>query len=94
MPIIIDQTGKMASFYQFKDNHIYNFEYENTFIGELVEMGCVLELACSADQAQTLAAGDGDETDVSNTERSQMSQFAGEQVSVSANHKRRTLDPN
>ena len=68
LPIIIDQKGKMASFYQFKDNHIYNFAYENTFIGELVEMGCVLELACAADQVQVPA--DGDETDVSNTERS------------------------
>jgi len=42
----------VASFFQFKDNHIYNFAYQNTFIGELVDMACVLELACSADQGQ------------------------------------------
>jgi len=42
----------VASFFQFKDNHIYNFAYQNTFIGELVDMACVLELACAADQSQ------------------------------------------
>lgn len=45
LPIIIDQKSKTASFYQFKDNHIYNFAYESTFIGELVDMACILELA-------------------------------------------------
>ena len=49
LPIIIDQKSNVASFFQFKDNHIYNFAYANTFIGELVELGCVLELACASD---------------------------------------------
>ena len=50
LPIIIDQKSKTASFFQFKDNHIYNFAYPNTFIGELVDLACVMELACAADQ--------------------------------------------
>lgn len=60
----------MASFFQFKDNHIYNFKYQNTFIGELVDMACILELACSDTPAQVTTEVDGDETDATNTERS------------------------
>ena len=52
LPIIIDQRAKTASFFQFKDNHIYNFEYPNTFIGELVDMACILELASATDPDQ------------------------------------------
>ena len=37
-------TQKSAYFYQFKDNHIYNFEYEGTFIEELLDNGCILEM--------------------------------------------------
>ena len=35
---------KLAFFYQFKDNHIYSFEYEGTFIQELLDNGCILEM--------------------------------------------------
>lgn len=46
---------KLAFFYQFKDNHIYNFEYEGTFIDELLDNGCILEMckkgAMNADEA-------------------------------------------
>lgn len=46
---------KLAFFYQFKDNHIYNFEYEGTFIEELLDNGCILEMckkgAMNADEA-------------------------------------------
>jgi hypothetical protein len=37
-------TQRQAYFYQFKDNHIYNFEYEGTFIEELLDNGCILEM--------------------------------------------------
>jgi len=40
---------KLAFFYQFKDNHIYNFEYEGTFIDELMDNGCILEM-CQKNQ--------------------------------------------
>jgi len=36
---------KLAFFFQFKDNHIYNFEYEGTFIEELLDNGCILEMS-------------------------------------------------
>ena len=35
---------QLAFFYQFKDNHIYNFEYEGTFIEELLDNRCILEM--------------------------------------------------
>ena len=35
---------KQAFFYQFKDNHIYNFDYDGTFIDELMDNGCILEM--------------------------------------------------
>jgi hypothetical protein len=35
---------KLAFFYQFKDNHIYNFDYDGTFIDELMDNGCILEM--------------------------------------------------
>ena len=35
---------KLAFFYQFKDNHIYNFDYEGTFIDEIMENKCILEM--------------------------------------------------
>jgi hypothetical protein len=35
---------KFAFFYHFKDNHIYNFDFENTFIEELIDNGCILEM--------------------------------------------------
>jgi hypothetical protein len=35
---------KKAFFYQFKDNHIYNFDYEGTFIEEILDNGCILEM--------------------------------------------------
>lgn len=37
-------SQKLAFFYQFKDNHIYSFEYEGTFIEEIVDNGCILEM--------------------------------------------------
>ena len=52
---------KMAFFYQFKDNHIYNFDYEGTFIDELMDNGCVLEMcqksAMQQDEALANAGG-------------------------------------
>lgn len=35
---------KLAFFYQFKDNHIYSFEFEGTFIQEMIDNGCILEM--------------------------------------------------
>lgn len=35
---------KLAFFYQFMDNHIYSFEYEGTFIQEMIDNGCILEM--------------------------------------------------
>lgn len=35
---------KLAFFYQFKDNHIYNFDFEGTFIDEIMENKCILEM--------------------------------------------------
>ena len=35
---------KLAFFYLFKDNHIYNFDYDGTFIDELMDNGCILEM--------------------------------------------------
>lgn len=35
----------MAFFYQFKDNNIYNFEFEGTFIDEIMDNKCILELS-------------------------------------------------
>ena len=35
---------KLAFFYQFKDNHIYNFEYEGTFLEEILDNRCILEM--------------------------------------------------
>lgn len=36
--------SKLAFFYQFKDNHIYNFDYEGTFIDEIMDNKCILEM--------------------------------------------------
>ena len=46
LPIILLQSDyqKLAFFYQFKDNHIYNFDYDGTFIDELIDNGCILEM--------------------------------------------------
>lgn len=35
---------KLAFFFQFKDNFIYNFEYDGTFIDEIMENKCILEV--------------------------------------------------
>jgi hypothetical protein len=35
---------KQAFFYQFKDNIIYSFDYEATFIQEMIDNGCILEM--------------------------------------------------
>ena len=43
-PDSFPDVQKLAFFYQFKDNHIYNFEYEGTFIDELMDNGCILEM--------------------------------------------------
>lgn len=37
---------KLAFFYQFKDNHIYNFDFDGTFIDEIMDNKCILEM-CS-----------------------------------------------
>lgn len=39
---------RLAFFYSFGDNHIYNFEYEGTFIEELLDNRCILEM-CQKD---------------------------------------------
>lgn len=36
---------KMAFFYQFKDNHIYSFDFQSTFIEEMIANGCILEMS-------------------------------------------------
>lgn len=45
LPIIIEPRKETAYFFHFRDNHIYNFQYANTFIGEIVDFACILELA-------------------------------------------------
>lgn len=40
--VILNQ--KLAFFYQFKDNIIYSFDYECTFIQEMIDNGCILEM--------------------------------------------------
>jgi len=44
MPTSRYSTQKLAFFYQFKDNFIYNFDYEGTFIEEIMDNGCILEM--------------------------------------------------
>jgi hypothetical protein len=63
LPIIIEQKSQSAYFYQFKDNHIYNFKYANTFIGELVDYACILELASDdvSPENEAIAETDRDE---------------------------------
>lgn len=53
LPLIIEPKSQTAFFYHFRDNHIYNFEYANTFIGEIVDFKCILELA-AAEEDQSL----------------------------------------
>ena len=55
LPIIIEQKTQTAYFFHFRDNHIYNFEYANTFIGEIVDFSCILELA-AIDEAESEAS--------------------------------------
>ena len=46
LPIIFPTASPtLAYFFQFKDNHIYNFEYSDTFIEELIEKGYILEVS-------------------------------------------------
>jgi hypothetical protein len=42
--ILKQYEKKLAFFFQFKDNFIYNFEYEGTFIDEIMENKCILEV--------------------------------------------------
>lgn len=35
----------MGFFYSFKDNNIYNFDFEGTFIEEILDNKCILEMA-------------------------------------------------
>jgi len=44
-----DQVSSLAYFYQFKDNHIYSFGYSDTFVAELVEYACILEVTSALD---------------------------------------------
>jgi hypothetical protein len=52
LPILVasksEYQNPLAYFYQFKDNHIYSFGYSDTFVSELVQHGCILEIAASA----------------------------------------------
>ena len=38
------QRQRIAFFFQFRDNHVYSFEFEGTFVEELIDNGCILEL--------------------------------------------------
>lgn len=47
MNVVDDKVAfnqKMAFFYQFRDNHIYSFAFEGTFIEELMDNGCIMEM--------------------------------------------------
>jgi len=44
LPILLNPS-KLAFFYQFKDNHIYNFDFRDTFIEEIALNAYVLEIA-------------------------------------------------
>lgn len=55
LPLIIESKSQTAYFYHFNDNHIYNFEYGNTFIGEIVDYKCILELA-AAEESESMAS--------------------------------------
>ena len=108
LPIIIDQKTRIASFFQFKDNHIYNFAYQNTFIGELVDMACILELASSTDPSdpQKHDNDNGEETDATLTDRESIyshNNFGGaatnsqsiiSQLNSQTDHRRKSVDPN
>jgi hypothetical protein len=52
LPILVssktEYQNPLAYFYQFKDNHIYSFGYSDTFVAELVQHGCILEITASA----------------------------------------------
>ena len=56
LPILLAVDDKidmrLAFFFQFKDNHIYNFNFTDTFIEEIVETGCTLEVTPKADEDQ------------------------------------------
>jgi hypothetical protein len=34
----------MGFFYSFRDNNIYNFDFEGTFIEEILDNKCILEM--------------------------------------------------
>ena len=44
LPILVLEQEKLGFFYQFKDNHIYSFDFEGTFVDELLDNGCILEM--------------------------------------------------
>ena len=100
MPIIIEPRSKNAFFYQFKDNHIYNFAYGETFIGELVDYACILELAASdqeGDEANIIAETDREDTSVCSTDRKGSKQIFDFDQSIMTErglqqHKRRAVD--
>ena len=46
MPILLADDDK-AFFYLFKDNHIYNFTYKETFIEEIINNGYILEMTAT-----------------------------------------------
>ena len=48
LPILVGKTP-YAYFYQFKDNHIYSFAYRDTFVKELVDYACILEVTAAPD---------------------------------------------
>jgi hypothetical protein len=52
LPILVstgsEYSNPLAYFYQFRDNHIYSFAYSDTFVAELVQHGCVLEVTAAA----------------------------------------------
>jgi len=51
--------NRLAFFFNFKDNMIYNFEYEGTFIEELMQNGCILEMC----QKNSMVADEGQNLD-------------------------------
>jgi len=75
--------NRKAFFYQFKDNHIYNFDFEGTFIEELLDNGCILEMCkqgnMNKDESFDMSTSNmGIYSGQSSIEASQQSQFGGQ----------------
>jgi hypothetical protein len=56
LPILLVPESQQAYFYLFKDNHIYNFDCKDTFVQEIIETGCIMEI--SGEQRGVSSEGD------------------------------------